>query len=395
MLYQAIRAIRGRREHATMPTIDDIWPLAIAAGCTLCLMPLAILARPTIGIRVAGVQDLHVEPTSRLGGAIVFLAYIVGIYTSLIFRLAPARPMVALIVCALPVIGAGVWEDLTRALPPRHRLLAAATAALLACLIANGITARLDIPYVDQLLQWAPAFAIVLTCFMAVGACNAINLIDGANGLAGGTALLMFAGIGVVALHMGDQLILVQAAAIAGALVGFLIWNYPKARIFLGDGGAYFIGFIYAELSIQIVARNEHLSAWFVIMLAAYPIVETVFSMYRRLVVLRKPSMQPDLLHLHSLIYRVVTLPAEHARPDTNLDRANARVAPMLWLHGLYCFVVALSFHDNTPGLLAGIAGYCAIYGVHYRVLWKMRSAEEGAVVLPPKGNGYPAVENE
>ena len=82
-------------------------------------------------------------------------------------------------------------------------------------------------------------------------------------------------------------------------------------------------------------------------------------------------------------------LPAEQARPDTNLDRANARVAPILWLHGLYCFVVALSFYDNTPALLAGIVGYCAVYGFHYRTLWKNRSTEEEAVVLPAKKSGY------
>ena len=81
-----------------------------------------------------------------------------------------------------------------------------------------------------------------------------------------------------------------------GALVGFLFWNYPRGRVFLGDAGAYFIGFMYAELSIQLVARNSDISPWYVIMLAGYPIVDTLFAMYRRGVVRHVPLMAPDAL---------------------------------------------------------------------------------------------------
>lgn len=354
-----------------MVMMSTLWPSIVAALIALCLMPIIV---PLHGAAkgVVGVQDLHVAPTSRLGGAIVFVALVGAILTAIWLHLAPARPLIALIACSIPVVGAGVWEDVTRRLPPIHRLLAAASAALLACLIADGTTIRLDIPYVDGWLSTVPLLAIVLTCFMVVGACNAINIVDGANGLASGTALMMFAGLAAIAYHVGDHLVLVQALAVAGALIGFLIWNYPKGRVFLGDGGAYLIGFIYAELSIQVVARNSQVSAWFVIMLAAYPIMETVFSMFRRLVILRKPSMQPDLWHLHSLVYRVVTLPAEQSKSNFNAVRANARVAPMLWLHGLLCLTWAVLFHDTTSLLLSGIALYCALYCLHYWILWKV-----------------------
>ena len=222
-----------------------------------------------------------------------------------------------------------------------------------------------------------------LTWFMVAGACNAFNLIDGTHGLAGGTALIMFGGIALAAGWSGDALTLAEALAVMGALVGFLLWNYPRGRVFLGDAGAYFIGFMYAELSIQLVARNSDISAWYVIMLAGYPIVDTLFAMYRRGFVQRVPLMAPDALHLHSLVFRRVAMPIERRLKGSNLRRANARVAPRLWLHSALCFALAVIFHDNTPALWIGLAAYAAFYVNRYRALVRFgrRQAGGGASV--------------
>ena len=352
--------------------LNELWPMAVAAICALGLMPLVIRARSFGHDQLASPQHVHQEPTSRLGGGIVFLAFVAGVLLAVVLGRVPYQPIVALLACALPVLLAGLWEDIARHLSPRQRLVAAAISALLASALAGGIIARLDLPYVDGWLK-IQFFAVPLTCFMVIGACNAFNLIDGAHGLLGGTALLMFTGLAVAAGHVGDRLIFVQAVTMIGALAGFLFWNYPRGRVFMGDGGAYFIGFIYAEMSIQIVARNEHISAWFVIMLAAYPIVETLYSIYRRKILLRTPSMQPDAMHLHSLVYQRVTLPTENVLPDTDPDRANARVAPRLWLHGALCCVVALTFLDHTGALIASLVAYAVFYHWQYRVFALLR----------------------
>jgi UDP-GlcNAc:undecaprenyl-phosphate/decaprenyl-phosphate GlcNAc-1-phosphate transferase len=185
-----------------------------------------------------------------------------------------------------------------------------------------------------------------------------------------------------------------------GALAGFLVWNYPRGRIFLGDAGAYFIGFMYAELSIRLIARNGEISAWYVTMLAGYPIADTLFSMYRRGVIQGRKLMAPDALHLHSLVYRRIAMPIERRvkdrrqadrrrngpRPDEpphverrrgerrrtsrmNLRGANARVAPRLWLHSALCFALAVVFHDNTPALLVCLPLYGLFYVNRYRAL--------------------------
>jgi len=154
-----------------------------------------------------------------------------------------------------------------------------------------------------------------------------------------------------------------------GTLAGFMIWNYPRGRVFLGDAGAYFIGFMYAQLSIHLIARNDDLSPWYVILLAAYPIVDTLFAMYRRGIVRRAPLMSPDALHLHSLIFRRVAMPIERRQQEVSLQRANARVAPRLWLHSGACFALAVLFHENTSVLWICIAAYALFYIHRYRTL--------------------------
>jgi len=346
----------------------DWWPIVVSAACAGILMPVAIRAR-SIGVDEAdGLRKLHFVPTSRLGGAIVVIACLAAL------AVAPASgppgfsTALPLILAALPVVLAGLFEDLARCVRPRYRMLAAIVSAMLASAFAGGVIPRLDIPWLDDLVPhlW---LALPLTWFMVAGACNAINLIDGANGLAGGTALILFGGLAAAAGWSGDALTLSEALVVMGALVGFLAWNYPRGRIFLGDAGAYFIGFMYAELSIRLVARNDDISAWYVIVLAAYPIIETLFSIYRRKILHRSPSMASDALHLHSLIYRRVTLPAELRRSDRESWRANARVAPHLWLHGAICLVLAVVFHDNTPALWLGLTAYAAFYLSRYRAL--------------------------
>ena len=181
---------------------------------------------------------------------------------------------------------------------------------------------------------------------------------------------MMFGGLAAMAGYVGDTFVLAQALVMMGAIAGFLVWNYPRGKVFLGDAGANFLGFMSAELSIQIVARNPGISAWFVIALAAYPIVETLYSMYRRRFVLRTASMQPDAGHLHSLILRQIAL-REKAR---YLGRANARVAPRLWAHVALCLGGAMLLHGNTPALIGLTLLYAACYVAYYRSL--ARSAD-------------------
>lgn len=335
-------------------------------------MPLAIRAR-TIGRDAPGTgRKLHDVSTSRLGGVLIAAAYFTVVAIAFGIGHLPLFAALPLAAAALPVTLVGLWEDLTLNVRPRYRMAGAILSGALASAFAGGVVPRLDLPVIDDLLKYAWV-ALPITWFMVAGACNAMNLIDGTNGLAGGTALILFGGIAAAAGWSHDPVTLAEAFAMMGALAGFLVWNFPRGRVFLGDSGAYFIGFMYAQLSIRLIARNDDLSAWYVIMLAAYPICDTLFAMYRRGVVRRAPLMEPDALHLHSLVFRRVAMPIERRMKQMIRSRANARVAPRLWLHSVLCFVVAVALYDNTPALWLGIAGYAAFYLYYYRALIRFR----------------------
>ena len=368
------------------------WTVVVAAIATGMLLPVAIGARALGHDRAGGVQSLHVTPTSRLGGLVVFVAVAFVLGAAGVRNETALFSSLPLVLAALPVVAVGVGEDLTRRVRPRYRMLAAIASAALASAFVGGVVPRVDIAFIDSLLAhtW---IVLPLTWFMVAGACNAINLIDGANGLAAGTGMFLFGGIALAAGWSGDGPTLSAALVMMGALAGFLFWNYPHGRIFLGDGGAYFIGFMYAELAIQLVARNEGISAWYVIVLAGYPIVDTLFAMYRRGLVRREPLMAPDALHLHSLIFRRIALPLQRRQrvrwdqpqprsnyrlSDANRRRANGRVAPRLWLHSSLCFALAIAFNDNTPALWLCLLVYALFYANRYRTLVRFGRGRAG-----------------
>ena len=136
------------------------------------------------------------------------------------------------------------------------------------------------------------------------GVANAINIIDGFNGLAAGAMLIMLAAFAVVAHRVDDDLVF-SLAVIYGALVlGFFLVNFPGGRIFLGDGGAYFCGFLLAALGVLLPARNADVSAWNALLICAYPVIETLASIRRKARRDGHSVGQPDRVHFHMLAHR-------------------------------------------------------------------------------------------
>ena len=190
--------------------MNEILSTTAGLACAVGLMPLAIRASFADPHNPREPQRVHRRPTSRLGGGIIFLSYVAGVLVSAYAGQLPLNAAFTILACSLPVFVAGLFEDVTGMLTPRQRLMTAVLAALLAATIADGVVARIDLPFIDAWLG-LPAFALLLTCFMVAGACNAINLIDGVHGLAGGIAFLMFLGLASVARLVGDHYIFAQA----------------------------------------------------------------------------------------------------------------------------------------------------------------------------------------
>lgn len=248
----------------------------------------------------SGVQKLHKVPTPRIGGLALMAGSLAG-GISLPSEMQGLWWMIAL--SAAPAFAFGLIEDLTKRVGVKTRLLATIVAGLIFCLLTGYQITRVDVPGLDGLFAlWLPS--LLFTAFAIGGVANAINIIDGVNGLASGTAIIILSGFAVVSWQIGDLEITGVCLVSAGALAGFFLLNFPMGKIFLGDAGAYATGFILATISVALPARNPELSPLIGLLALSYPVTETMVSIHRRMRREGTHPGQPDRLHLHSLIYR-------------------------------------------------------------------------------------------
>lgn len=310
-----------------------------------------------------GVQKFHARPVPRVGGLGIALA-LVGVSIALFFfrdSKALGFPYFLLLCSAIPAFLAGFIEDLTKRVSPRERLIATMISAVLAAYLLEARIVRIDIHYVDAVLA-LPLVGGLITVFAVAGVANAINIIDGFNGLASMVAMLMFVSLAYVSFQVSDPLILTVAFAMVGAILGFFIWNFPAGHIFLGDGGAYLIGFILAECSILLVMRNPQVSAWYPVLMLVYPIFETLFSIYRRRVLKGVPAGYPDGVHLHTLIYQRLMRWAVGSKDERHMLRRNSMTSPYLWLISLMAVLPATLFWNKNIILLIFIGLFIVLY---------------------------------
>ena len=292
----------------------------------------------------AGVQKFHAKPTPRIGGVPVFLGMVLAALVAQFAHDNVGKLFGGLLLSGLPVFLAGLAEDLTKRVSPLWRLLAAFASAGLAAWCSSSILPKLGIPGVDYLLQAFPPVAVLFTVFAVGGVCHSINIIDGYNGLMGGVALFALSAFGYVTLAVGDLELLVLCLAGAGAILGFLVWNYPRGLIFAGDAGAYFIGFLLAQLAVLLVARHPGvISPWFPLLVLIYPVFETIFSMYRRKK-RKAPTGMPDSLHFHQMVYKRLVRWMVGSQEAKHMTQRNSRTTPYLWAVALFSIFPALLF---------------------------------------------------
>lgn len=320
-----------------------------------------------------GPQKYHLVPTPRIGGIAIVAGLLATGGGMLILGMGESYALYGLLlVSAVPAFMGGLVEDITKRVGVMERLLLTMVSGAMAAWLLGGVLNRLDMPGLDQAMQYLP-IALVFTVFAVGGVANAINIVDGYNGLASGLGVISLLAVAGVAAVLGDHLILSASLAMAGALLGFLAWNWPAGKIFMGDGGAYLLGFWLAELAILLVVRNPSVSPWFPILLLIHPIFETLFSIYRRQVLRGHAAGRPDALHLHQLIYhRIVRFHITNATPEHIIQR-NSTVAPYMWAGSAFSALVAVLWNSYTPVLVGASLMSCAIYVYFYRSIMKWR----------------------
>jgi len=286
-------------------------------------------------------QGFHASSTPRAGGIGIVIAMFLVLLIPFGWKL---------FISILLAFGSGIFEDFHRSLKPATRLLLQLAAAVMAVALTGSVVTYLgfgiSMPY------W---LSMIFSIFAIIGMMNAVNIIDGFNGLASGIVLLMLISFGVVAASVGDTQIVMITTVTASAVLGFSIFNFPKGKIFLGDGGAYLLGFIVALIGIFLSGTNETVSPWFVMAVLIYPVWEVVFSVYRKLRAGRSP-LEPDGCHLHMLIFKHIT----RSNPMTSVLIA-ACTAPFVLLPTLYA--------NNSGANFATALIFVILYTVCYRFL--------------------------
>ena len=306
----------------------------------------------------SGPQKFHTKSTPRIGG----VAVAIGLFFAILLRLKNLPEYgteIILLLCAIPAFSIGLTEDLTKVISVRARLFFVMCSAGLMVLFLNIRIVKLDIPFVDYLFITLPFIGIIFTIFAMTGLANAYNIIDGFNGLSSMVCIITLLAIAYVGQLFIDPMITYLALVMAGAILGFFIWNYPRGLIFLGDGGAYLLGYWVSALSILLVYRHQEISPWFAVMINGYPIMETLFTIYRRKIHQRKSPGQPDGIHIHTLIYRRILM---NNHRDQNFFSANAKTAPYLWVLATLSIAPAVLWYESTPILM----GACLLFTVSY-----------------------------
>ncbi|MEN3275981.1 MAG: hypothetical protein V7631_1771 [Massilia sp.] len=311
-----------------------------------------------------GIQKFHSVPTPRIGGLAIMLG--------LIFACAVARPaqqnlLAPLLAAAAPAFLFGIAEDMTRRVSIGARLVATMASGVACWALTGTSIAATGVPFLDTALAWLP-LSVLFTAFAVGGVANAVNIIDGFNGLASGTVIIGLVALGFIALGCGDAELAQLCFTVGAVTLGFFLVNFPFGKLFLGDGGAYLLGFLLAWLAVTLVHRNPDVSPWAPLLACAYPVYETVFTILRRLWCRRHPG-RPDSCHLHSLVK--IAIAGRYFRKFSAPLR-NALVSPFSWFLAAVPALLAVRFPRDSDALMHATL---ASFGLYLAFYWYVASA--------------------
>jgi len=236
-------------------------------------------------------RKIHTGNIPRLGGVGVILAFVTGgVFYSLVFKGISLSRILPLYSAGLLIFMFGLIDDL-RDMPARYKFLVQLAASCI--VVFSGFRFNQIFRFILPL--W---ISIPLSICWMIGIINAYNLIDGLDGLCGGLSFLTITTLGVIFYMLADS-----SAALcffmSAAILGFLVYNWPPAKIFMGDSGSQFMGFMIASVPLFYSTENfEYNKFLIMLVLVSIPMMDTIAAIWRR-VRDHRPIMSPDRAHLH------------------------------------------------------------------------------------------------
>lgn len=271
--------------------------LVIAAVVSFAVTPLVKILSVKWGAIDVPKDDrrMHDHPIPRMGGLAIFLGFLIA--TLLLVPL--DTPRKGMLLGAVVIVILGVFDD-KYALPARLKFVVQIAAALIAALAGNRITVLSNPNIFSDNPVWVLGWlSWPVTILWIVAVTNAVNLIDGLDGLACGVSSISSLSMLVIALLVSETDVAVVMAALAGACIGFLPFNFHPAKIFMGDTGATFLGYIMATMSVQGMFKMYNLISFIVpFLVLGLPIFDVTFAVFRRIAHGQSP-MTPDRGHIH------------------------------------------------------------------------------------------------
>ena len=313
-----------------------------------------------------GVQNHHTSPTPRIGGVAVMVGLLAAWWLAVPDVHAILSPM---LLASVPAFTFGLAEDVLKRVGVMPRLLATMSSGLLAWYLTGVAMQNAGLPPLDWALGFLP-LAVLFTMFAVGGVANSINIIDGFNGLASGAVAIMLAALGIIAGNVGDAALATTCFTLAVCSLGFCAVNWPSGRIFLGDGGAYLLGFLLAWVAVLLPMRNPQVNAWTSFLVCAYPVLEVLFSVLRRRRREGHHPGQPDKVHLHHLIHRRVVC---QVFPRLSSTIKNGLTSPICWFLVAVPALLSIAFAKNTFVLAFCFGCFCTAYFFIYARLSQFR----------------------
>ncbi|MEN6460038.1 MAG: MraY family glycosyltransferase [Syntrophomonas sp.] len=285
-----------------MPIYIILITLLSAIVVAYLLVPVSIKIAHRVGaIDEPDKRKVHSQAMPRFGGLAIFISFML----CMIFLVKVSGPFTGIVWGAGIVFLVGMLDDIFQLSPwvkLAGQIVAASVAiyfGVMVSFVTNPFNGMLGLGY----------FSIPLTLLWIVGVTNAINLIDGLDGLAAGVSSIAAATMGIVALLQGQSMVAMVAFLLVASILGFLPYNFHPARTFMGDGGSNFLGFILGCLAVTGLAKSAALiSLLMPIVILGIPIFDTFFAIIRR-INNKAPIFRPDKAHLH---HRLMAMGCSH-----------------------------------------------------------------------------------
>lgn len=306
------------------------------------------------------IQNSHQHVANRYGGAAIAVAMLLVVcYQNIAIEKINIEIQV-LFFFSWAALFIGFLDDILGHVSPIFRSLAMIGVAVIAGFNLGWLD-KVHIDLIDNLVNDNLILGASLTVVGVVGLTNSFNLIDGLNGLCSGTAILILAALCYVSSVLGFKEFTSFYLLLIFCIFGFFILNFPRGRIFLGDGGAYFLGFLIAQGCILLNSRSTEISSWVFVLMCIYNIWETIFSMLRR-AISRQSWSVADRGHLHQLVFDNLCQGKSVFQKTT----ANALASILCLLFPAASSVLAMMFFDSSSALqlacICLVIVYLAIY---------------------------------